>query len=266
MLVFLFDIFYLALLLLIVGLPLAALAAWLPLLTLPVWAWWGLAPVWLVIHVCGMSLVAVGLNWVIPRLKPGRYSYPFHAQSLSWLLRFAIQRVFNLPIWANLLCSFAALRWCVLRAQGACVAWNMQTASNILITDPKLVHVEKGSMLALGTVIVGHYIENEQLVLAPVRIGQGVQLMGEVTLMPGVCIGAGSTIGPGTKVLADVEVGEDVFIGLGCVIQPGVRIADNVVIGHRAEIGAGAVIEEGAVIRPGARVPKGVVIAEGTRH
>jgi acetyltransferase-like isoleucine patch superfamily enzyme len=266
MLVLLFDTIALILLLVIVGLPLAAMAMLLTSLPLPVWALWGLAPLWLSFQVCGMSVIALVLNLLVPRLRPGRYPYPLHPQSVSWLLRFAIQRIFHLPVWSNLIYSFASLRWVVLRSQGARVAWNMQTASTIMVLDPSLITVQRDSMLALGTIVIGHYVENGLLILAPVEIGRGVQLMGEVSLMPGVRIGDGSSVGPGTKLLPDVQVGEDVFVGMGCLIQSGVRIADNVVIGHRVVIEAGVIIEEGAVIRPGAQLPKGTVVTKGTRY
>jgi acetyltransferase-like isoleucine patch superfamily enzyme len=200
---------------------------------------------------------------VLPRLEPGNYPFPGHRQSLAWLFHFGLQRLMNQRLWSGLILSFAALRWLVLRALGGQVAFGIQTSNDVLITDPSLLSVGTGSMLAAGTFVAGHLVENGRLTLAPVRLGPGVQLMGQVVLAPGVAIGENTVVGPGTKILSDVRVGADVYFGIGCLVYNGVTIGDNAVIGHQALIEADVTIGAGAVIQAGARLPKGTVVADG---
>lgn len=258
-----FDLAFLILLIGAVGLPLAGVGALILASGLPSWLVLLLIPAWAVLFLF-LSAAFVGVMCrILPRLEPGRYPYPGHPQSVTWLARFALQRIMNLPVWSPLIFGFATVRYAVLRASGARVAFDMQTSSDARLTDPSLTEVGPGCMLAAGTFIACHLIESGELLLAPVRLAEGVQLMGEVTLAPGVTIGAHCVIGPGSKILPHVTLGEDTFVGLGCILYQDCRIGANAVIGHHVTLEQGAVVGEGAVIQAGSRVPKGTVIHDG---
>lgn len=258
-----FDLAYLLLLLLVVGLPLATVGGLAAGLACAVELKLLLAPVWLLLFLAGMALVMLVLNLALPRPVPGRYPFPGHVQSISWLVRFALQRIVNLPLWGPLIFGFATVRFALLRAAGAQVAFDMQTSSDVMLTDPALTTVGKGSMLAARTFLACHLIEHGELLLAPVVLGEGVQLMGEVTLAPGVQVGANTVLGPGTKVLPMVRLGADVFVGMGCVLYNDCQVGANTVIGHHATLEQGVVVGEGAVIQAWARVPKGTRLKDG---
>jgi acetyltransferase-like isoleucine patch superfamily enzyme len=258
-----FDAAFLVLMLLTVGIPLAVVGWGVSTLHLPVWLVMALMPVW----AAGFLMLFAGalgaVRLTLPRLEPGNYPFPGHRQSMAWLFHFALQRLMNQRLWSTLILSFASLRWLLLRALGGKVAYGIQTSNDVLITDPSLLTVGEGSMLAAGTFVAGHLVENGRLSLAATVLGTGVQLMGQVTLAPGVEIGNDTVVGPGTKMLGGVRVGSDVYFGIGCLVYNGVTIGDNVVIGHQVLIEADVTIGEGAVIQAGARLPKGTVVGEG---
>lgn len=262
----LFDLVYLLLLLVLIGPPAAGVAWLVGVLGLPAWAAWGLAPVWAVLFLLGLIATLGAVRLLLPRLAPGVHAFPGSRVATGWLAHFALQRVANLPLWQPLVFSFAGLRWLLLRALGAKVAFGIQTATDVRVVDPSLLEVGPGSMLAAGTFVACHLIENGRLTLAPVRVAAGAQVMGQVTLAPGVTIGENAVIGPGTALLTGVVVGEDAFVGLGCMLYDGVRVGANAVIGHQATLERDVVVGEGAVVRPHARVPRGTVVPDGGKY
>lgn len=261
-----FDLAFLALLLVIGGPPLALVGWLIAALPLPAWALWGLGPLWYVLFVLGLIATLAGVRLLLPRLEPGTHAFPGSRAAVGWLLHFALQRIANLPLWQPLVFCFASLRWLMLRGLGAKVAFGIQTATDVRLVDPSLCEVGPGSMLAAGTFAAGHLIENGQLRLAPVRVGAGVQVMGQVTLSPGAVLGENAVIGPGSKLLPQVTIGEDAFVGMGCLFYDDVQVGANAVIGHQATLERGVVVGEGAVVRPFARVPRGTTIPDGGKY
>ncbi|MBM3270601.1 MAG: hypothetical protein FJZ01_23450 [Candidatus Sericytochromatia bacterium] len=250
---------------LLAGPPAAAMGLIARCLPLPAWAHLGLAPVYVLGYIVMLIGMAGFVRSLIPRLVPGTYPFPVHPQSTAWLLHFALQRIMNLPVWSRLVFAFATLRWLWFRAMGARAAYDMQSAVDVVVTDPSLLRVGRGSMLAAGAFFTGHFIENGQLLLDTVEIGEGAQVHGQVTLAPGVRVGDGAVIGPGCKLLPGAAVGADSHLGLGCLLQGGTKVGDNVVLGHQVVLEAGVTVGDGAVVRSGARVPKGAAIAPGER-
>lgn len=258
-----FDLAFLALLLAVVGPPAAGVAWLVTSFALPAWAAWGLAPIWAVLFLLGLIACLGAVRLLLPRLAPGSHAFPGSRVAVGWLAHFALQRIANLPLWQPLVFSSAGLRWLMLRALGARAAFGIQTATDVRVVDPSLFEVGAGSMLAAGTFAAGHFIENGRILLAPVRVAAGAQVMGQVALSPGVSVGANAVIGPGTKLLPHVAIGEDAFVGLGCLLYDGARVGANAVIGHQATLERDVVVGEGAVVRPHARVPRGTVVPDG---
>lgn len=261
-----FDLAFLILATLIVGPPLAATAALVAWLPLPAWAAWGLAPVWFVLFLVLLCAALFVARMSIPKLKPGLHAFPGSIQAVGWLLHFALQRIANQPLWRPMVFSLAGLRWLMLRALGAKAAFGIQSAMDVQLVDPSLFEVGPGSMLAANTLIAGHFIEHGLLLLAPVKLAAGVQIMGQVALAPGCELGENAVVGPGSKLLPNCKIGADVFIGLGCVLYENVTIGSDAVIGHQSTLERGVTIGEGAVVRPFTHVPKGVAVPAGAKY
>jgi|GEM_PF-1054175 acetyltransferase-like isoleucine patch superfamily enzyme len=260
-----YDLAFYLLLSVVTGVPLALLGWGIPRISLPMWLGLALTPTWVLLFLVGCIGMVGLVRSLLPRLEPGSYPFPEHSQTTVWLLHFALQRIVNLPLWSSLINAFATLRWLALTALGAKVAFNMRSSVDVSIVDHSLVELGPECMLGAGTQVSGHFIEDDQLILAPVSIGAGAQIMGDAGLAPGVVIGPNAVIGPGSKLLPRVRVGEEAFIGVGCMVYQGVVIGPSAIIGHQATLETGVSIGEGASVQPGARVPKGTVVPDGER-
>ncbi|MBM3270336.1 MAG: hypothetical protein FJZ01_22100 [Candidatus Sericytochromatia bacterium] len=259
------DLAFMILFWILVGPPLAAVGWLAGRLPVPTWAHLGLAPLYALLFVVLLLAMAGIVRTALPALKPGSYPFPGHRQSGAWLAHFALMRVMSFPLWSRLVFAFSSLRWLWFRSLGARAAFDMRTAVDITVTDPSLVEVGQGSMLSAGTFLAGHFIENDHLLLAPVRVGKGAQLHGQVTLAPGAEVGEDAVVGPGTTLLPSASIGCDAHVGLGCLLHNGARVGDNAVVGHQAVLEADVVVGAGAVVQAGARVPRGTVIPDGGR-
>lgn len=255
-----------AILLLVLGPPLAGIA-WLHThQPLTGWVSAALLPAYLLATVAGVAVCAWALRLLLPRPRPGRYPFPAHPQSVAWGLHFALMRAVYLPGIRHLAFSYATLRWLMLRALGAKVAFQMQTASSILIVDAHLLTVGPETMLAADVMTSGHFIEQGTLILGAVNIGRGAQLLEGVKVGPDVSIGEYASIGPECRIAPGVRIGEYVHLGMGCMLWTGAEVGDNAVLGHEVVLEAGVKVGEGAVIESGARVPAKTQIPDGGRY
>ncbi|MBL8955647.1 MAG: hypothetical protein JNK82_33035 [Myxococcaceae bacterium] len=253
-------------LLLVLGPPLTGVA-WLHTVQ-PLPGFWGaaLVPLYLLLVVAGVALCTFGLRLLMPRPKPGRYPFPGSAMAVAWGLHFSLMRAVYLPGIKHLAFSYASLRWLMLRALGADVAFQMQTASSILPVDAHLLTVGPETMLAADVMTSGHFIEQGTLILGPVKISRGAQLLEGVKVGPDVVIGEYTSIGPECRIAPGVRIGEYTHVGMGCMFWSGVVVGDNVVLGHEVVLEANVKVGEGAVIASGARVPAKTEIPDGGRY
>jgi acetyltransferase-like isoleucine patch superfamily enzyme len=261
-----FDGVFLALLCVLVGPPLA-LVAWVhEALRLPLVADALLAPLYVVTFLAGLLLMVWLVRALLPRLVPGTHRFPSSRMALAWLAHFALQRVVNLPVWSYLIFAFATLRWLLLRALGCRAGFNIDTSVDALVIDASLIEIGDEVLLGAGSVLVGHLMEHDNIRLAPVRLGAGVQVQGGAVVSPGVVVGAESVLGPGSKLLPFVQLGESVHIGMGTILHQNVKVGDNAVIGHHVIADPDVVIGAGAVVQSGARIAKGTEVPEGSRY
>jgi acetyltransferase-like isoleucine patch superfamily enzyme len=264
-----FDVIVALLFCLLVGVPLTAVgrvagwAGWLP--DVPWWRWALLPPLALA-FLCALLLTATLVRLLLPRLKPGRYPFPGHPQSIVWLLHFTLQRLMYLPVWRHLFFAFSTLRWALLRGLGANAAFEMDASSDVLVLDPQLVTVGRGSMLGAGCTLSAHIIERGTLFLGRITIAEGVELGCNVMAAPGVMVGEYAVIGPDCRLAPESAVGPFAYLGASCVTGPGSRIGAHAVIGHQVAIEAGVTVGEGAVVATGTRVPRSTVIAGGAHY
>jgi len=262
-----FDLIFLVLLLMVVGVPCAALVLLLGLLaqTLPVWLLALACPVWAVLFLALMTGMAALINMALPVLEPGSYPFPGHAQSRAWLMHFALQRVLHLPLWRHLFFCFATLRTAMLRALGARVAFCINTSSNATVLDAPMMHIGERVMLASQVLLSGHFVEGERLRLGRVELAEGVQVLEGVKIAPDVTVGEYTMIGPETRVADSVTIGEYAHIGAGCTLGSRSSVGDNAVLGHRVILDGDVSIGEGAVVQSGAHLPQGASVGEGER-
>lgn len=225
-----------------------------------------LLPLDYVLLCVGLCLMVWPLRAAFAPLRPGEYPFPAHAESWHWLVGFALQRVLYMPLWQPFMFTFATLRWLCLRALGAQVPLDLQTATDADVLDAGLHSFGSGCMLATGVTLAGHMVQNGRLRLGAIKLGTQVEVRMGATIGPDVTIGDYTVIGPESRIGLGVRLGNDVFVGVGCTLGYGVDVGDDVVIGHGVTMEGDVTIGDGAVVAPHTRVPKGTVIAPNTRY
>lgn len=258
---FLLDLAYFVFLSLVVGPAALAAAGTARLLQQGGTPWWGLVLGLPLLAGLGLFVMAL-LTWILrlflPRPQPG--IHPLRSSAgRAWGLNFVLQRVVSLPLWRPLFQSSGILRWLLLRALGAEVPFRIRTAMDAEILDAHLLTIGEDVMLSGGTSVSAHLTAGDQLHLARVTLGRGVELWAGASVALGCELGQGTRVGCRTMILPHVKA------GTGCVIGSFARIGEATRIGDGAWIGDEVVVGRGCVIDAGARVEAGTRLAPGSR-
>lgn len=211
-------------------------------------------PLFYLVFLAGLIATAKLFFLVVRKPKPGLYDFPAHPECLLWLLRFSVQKVLYLPFFANFALGSVIFRHFMLRALGCDSRFSVDTASSAILLDPYLIRFGEGATVATDALVSGHYVHRKKLLLAEVRLGDGVQISGFAKVFPGVSIGEGTTVGLSSF------IGDFAKIGRRCTIGHGVKILRNARVGDGARIGRFSVIEPGAAVADGAVIPPHSVV------
>lgn len=178
-----------------------------------------------------------------PRPRPGRYPMMKGSVFYGWIFRMAFTRLLFLPGFKTLIFYSNVLRFLALRGLGANVAFSASMSSDVEILDPALLTVGPGAMLGSRTLVSGHFVENGELRLDEVRIGEGALLGFDVACGPGVVVGAKAVVQPRSSLSVRVKIGEGAVVGLGSLLEADVVVAD------------GAKVPAGSQLAPRTRFP-----------
>ena len=207
----------------------------------------------------GALAIAVGiavalLTWIgacaiilfaLPKPRPGTYRMMQGGSFYAWAFGFIARRWIDLPPMGILYRQSALLRFIVLRAAGARVAFDAQISSDAVLLDPGLFVMESGALLGSQATVAGHFIVGDRLTLAPVIIHAGAQVAIDVIIGPGVTIGKNAviegraTVGPNTTIGDDAQLGAQVLTGRAVVIGNGARVPMASVVPAKTHIAAG---------------------------
>jgi hypothetical protein len=195
------------------------------------------------ILVCALTLFA------LPKPRAGKYRMMRGGAFYLWALGFVVRRWLDVPPFGVLYRQSGVLRYLVLRAAGARVAFTAQMSSDALVLDPALFTMGANAMLGSQTTVAGHFILGDRLVLAPVVISPGAQIAIDVVIGPGAVIGRNAVIE------ARASIGPEARVGDGAVIGGGVAMGRGVIVGERARIPMSSVIPAGSEIPAGGTWP-----------
>jgi acyl-CoA synthetase (AMP-forming)/AMP-acid ligase II/acetyltransferase-like isoleucine patch superfamily enzyme/acyl carrier protein len=258
----LLDLAFLVFATIVVGPALLAAAASGRLLLQGGLPWQGLvvaAPLLAALGLFVLALLAWVLRLLLPRPQPG--IHPLQGpQGTAWGLNFVLQRVVSLPLWRPVFMSSGVLRWLLLRALGAEVPFRLRTAMDAEILDAHLLTIGEDAMLSGGTSVSAHLTAGDQLHLARVTLGRGVELWAGASVALGCELGEGTRVGVRTMILPHVKVGPNCSIGSfgrvgeGTKIGEGATLGDEVIVGRGCVVDAGASVPDGTRLAPGSRV------------
>jgi hypothetical protein len=150
-----------------------------------------------------LLLVLPSINFILrTKLKPWRGPY-YSLEAIRWyihngatylarymFLEFVTPTPFNLTFY---------------RLMGMKIGRGTQINST-WISDPSLIELGERVTIGGSATIVAHYGQSGYLVLAPVKIGDGVTIGLKATIMGGVTIGAGAKVMPNSVVLPKTEI------------------------------------------------------------
>ncbi len=184
--------------------------------------------------------------FLLPKPSPGTYRMLQGGAFYAWAFGFIARRWLDLPPMGLIYRQSALLRFLVLRAAGARVAFDAQISSDAVLLDPGLLVMESGALLGSQATVAGHFIVGDRLVLAPVVIHAGAQIAIDVIIGPGVTIGKNAviegraSIGPNTTIGDDAQLGAQVLTGRAVVIGNGARVPMASVVPAKTQLAAGA--------------------------
>jgi len=141
-----------------------------------------------------------------------------------------------------------------LRAFGSRLGAGAQVTTRTSIREPHLIEIGRDSLVGEFAHLACSYQPRPGLlVVAGIRIGDGVLIGAHSVLCAGCRVGARSIVEYHVSIGAHTTIGEDCRIGAATLILNKVRV------GRGAHIGKSCVIASGAVVPDGARLPDGTV-------
>ncbi len=132
---------------------------------------------------------------LLPTLKAGVYPMSFNKGFLTWLAHSMLTRSARSFGLHYLLHSTALMRWLYWRALGAQVPYNMGNSYKVTIHDAQLISIGPDSTLAEDVEISCHLVRGDKILVAPVRIGEGVFIGRDTYVGPRTRIGNRAWIG-----------------------------------------------------------------------
>jgi acetyltransferase-like isoleucine patch superfamily enzyme len=259
----LFDFVILLVFIILVGIPSAIVATVYPHLSqVPMFL--GI-PLLVVVFICSFLVNLALISRLVPKPKPGKYPFPFHKQSVYWGFHFAVQRIAMFALWRNFFMSFNTLKFLFLRALGADIEFRTWISSDIDLAEVYLLSVKENALLGGRADLGCHFIRDNQLILAPIRVEEDAQVLIDVKIGPDCVVGKKSVIGVGSTLAYKVKIGESSSIGGFCLLQTHITIGSHVKIGEFVHIESAVSIEDGVHIPSGTWIRRGVKVRKDTK-
>jgi len=188
---------------------------------------------------------------LLPQAPNGAYDTGASRSYVLWAiengLAIPVLRLFQPLVFVN-----ESLRYLVLRALHADVAYSAMITSRTVITNPRKIHVGEGSIVGEGAhMSPAHQPRIGKLVVGDIRVGKNV------------------LVGGYTKVMAGTEIADNVIIQADCFLHPfckiggEVRLGRSTIVNEGAVVGARSRIGRGCEIAPYAVVPEGTILKDG---
>lgn len=230
------------------ALPLALAAAVGPVLGIVAWA--VLAP-W------SALLGIAAAHRLLPASEEGTFR-PFEDRgSIRWAMKGWAPAIY-LGVFQPIFFLSPLFQRIALRAFGARLGAGARVTTRTSIREPHLVEIGRDSLVGEYTHLGCSYQPRlRTLVVARIRIGDGVLIGGHGVLAPGSRVGARSTVEYAVTIGAHTTIGEDTHIGANTCIYNRVRVGNGV------RIGKSCLVASRAVVPDGARLPDGTVWAAG---
>jgi hypothetical protein len=160
---------------------------------------------------CGTLILSMYvLHLCLPRLKKGVFRTEPSRTMISWLGHLALARAPDASGLKYFIHAFPLLKFLLYRAQGARMAYAMNSSLNVSFGDCPLLSIASGVTIGEGTTIACHTFQDGRLYLKPVVIENDVFISLDCAIGPGTTLGRGAVIGVGNKLHSvKVEAGRN---------------------------------------------------------
>lgn len=199
---------------------------------LETWLLVALWPVWVVVFTLSLIALLFVVRLVSPKVRPGKHLAPNSPGFWIWTWKFSLRRLTAIVPLSTIIHWSAILRWLNYRALGMKLAFESSMSSDVIIIDPEMTSIGRkcviGGRTLLGCHYTNKYPDGDKLIIAPIRIG------------------------------------ENVNIGMDCVLGPGTEIEDGAQIGTSSILSVAVKVGKGANIKPFSTIPPKTVIPAGS--
>ncbi|MCO4771716.1 MAG: hypothetical protein KDA24_16910 [Deltaproteobacteria bacterium] len=185
---------------------------------------------------------------LIPREKEGTSKVFADRDFFVFLMHWMLESYVPPPLITHIqLLTF--LRLAYFRGQGCKLSWSTHISPGARIWSAGLC--EFGHLTYIGEFahVTAHLSRGDKLLLAPVIIGDGVNVGAHANISPGCTIGSGVRIGPLVDMAPGCFVDDDAEVGPACQMGMGVHV------------GKGSKLEPRSFLDSWSRVPDGEVWA-----
>jgi len=215
---------------------------------LGVMAWVVLAP-WSAL--IGMAVA----HRLLPASEEGTFRLFADRGSIRWALKGWAPSVY-LSVFQPVFFLSPGFQRVVLRAFVARLGAGAQVTTRTSIREPHLIELGRESFVGEFAHLVCSYQPRlRSLVVARIRIGDGVLIGAYSKLGAGCSVGARSTVEYAVSIGAHTEIGEETLIGACTSIRNRARIGSRVRIGKKCSIAYGAVVPDDARLPDGTEWP-----------
>ena len=206
------------------------------------------APLAYVGFLLGLVAITTVLARLLPKEKPGTCKVFADRQFFAFLMHWGLQSYVPPPLLTHIqLLTF--LRIAYFRGHGASLSWSTHISPGARIWSPALCRFGDFCYIGEFAHVTGHLSRGDKMLIAPVEIGDHVNVGAHANISPGVTIGSNVLIGP----LVDVAP--------GCLIEDGVELGPAVQLGMGVHVGKNAKVEPRSFLGSWTHVPDGEVWA-----
>jgi acetyltransferase-like isoleucine patch superfamily enzyme len=194
-------------------------------------------------------IITTGLLTAIhPRQKDGP-AVIFSSAYFTWLRRNLLHEIITCSTFLNnTLNRIDFVKAIYYRLAGAANPYLVIIAPNVFFLDPDRMVFGKQNFIGFNTMIAGHIIKGNRLLIQPVVLGDAVKIGAGCVISCGVSIGDNSKIDFGVTIGTNCRIGKDVTIFGETKIDDDVTIEDGAIVGKFCKIGKKATVREKAFV------------------
>ena len=213
------------------------------------WPWaFAAFPVAYLAFLLGLVAVVSLVTVFVPREREGTSKVFGDRDFFVFLVHWMLESYVPAPLITHIqLLTF--LRLAYYKGRGTKLSWSTHISPGARVWSAGLCSFGHMTYIGEFTHVTAHLSRGDKMLIAPVVIGDGVN------------VGAHANISPGCTIGKDVRIGPLVDMAPSCFIHDGAQIGPAVQMGMGVHVGVGARVEPRSFLDSWTRVPDGEIWA-----